>query len=305
MNKLSSTIGKFASGIFLVLFFQRSSAQITSVNSSPTFQDVKNYFETQCDKKEIDDDEEWTQYKRWESFWEQRTFPNGEFPSPEILFSEYKKLTPIAIGAAKGEHVDAANWNFIGPHVVPANGGGAGRLNCIAFDPNNSNIILVGAACGGLWKSVDGGQTWNVSGTDLLPSLSISDIVIDPSNAQVMYVMTGDKYGIHTGLFTRGQYSAGILKSTDGGQTWNQTGMNYTLDNKIILQRLIVNPSNTQILFCASLSGLYVSNDGGATWALNKSGKFYDIEMNPSNANILYAADSLKIYRSQDGGVNW
>src|ERR1051325_747988 len=265
-----------------------------------TFFDIKDHFNEECDNKEIDDDGEWNQYKRWESFWEPRTYPNGEFPSPDVLFNEHEKLK-----SSKGENTASANWTFIGPHVVPTNGGGAGRLNCIAFDPSNSNIIWVGAACGGLWKSTDGGQTWNVSGTDLLSSLSISDIAIDPTNFQIMYLMTGDKYGINSLYFTKGHYSAGVLKSTDGGLTWNQTGLNYQLDNKILLQRLIISPLNTQILFCASMSGLYKTIDGGTTWSLNKAGKFYDVEMNPANPNILYAADSLKIFISNDGGVNW
>ncbi len=208
MNKLSFTIGKFAAGIFLILFFQKSPAQTQKNFSSPTFQNVKNYFEEKCDKKEIDDDDEWTQYKRWESFWEERTFPSGEFPSPDILFHEYKKLKSET-SSSKGEKTDAANWNFIGPSVVPSNGGGAGRLNCITFDPTDKNIIWVGAACGGLWKSSDGGQTWTVSGTDLLPSLSISDIAIDPNNSQVMYYAKGDEYGISFQYSTWGHCSAG------------------------------------------------------------------------------------------------
>lgn len=247
------------------------------------------------------EDGPWNMARRWEAFMHQRTFPSGEIPDAEILYREYYKWKENQ----STESIDAANWMFVGPHQVPASGGGSGRLNCVALDPNNTNTIWVGAACGGLWKSTDGGQTWNVSGTDQLPSLSISDIAIDPVNTQNMYLATGDKYGIHYMLQTWGHYSAGVLKSTDGGQTWNPTGLNYAMASVALLQRLVIDHANPQHLVAAAMNGLFRTTDGGTTWTNVKSGKFYDVEIHPSNPSIWYAADSTKIYRSQDGGQTW
>src|SRR5437868_6718637 len=78
---------------------------------------------------------------------------------------------------SKLESTQAANWSPIGPNVVPTNSGGLGRINCVVFDPTNSNTMYIGTACGGIWKSTDGGATWS-SNTDFLPSLSISDIAV-------------------------------------------------------------------------------------------------------------------------------
>ena len=144
MRKLSSHTGKFIIGIFLTLCFSNINSQEIAEPEKPSagssFYDIQNYFQVECDRKETDEDGEWNQYKRWESFWEPRTAPSGEFPDPEILFREYAKLKSWE-ASSKGEKTNAASWNFIGPSVVPTNGGGAGRLNCMAFDPGNSNII--------------------------------------------------------------------------------------------------------------------------------------------------------------------
>ena len=83
-----------------------------------------------------------------------------------------------------------------GPTQVPLqNNGrkrGVGRINNVTFDPNNDDILWVGSPSGGLWKSIDGGQNWT-SNTDLLPNLGVSDIAIDPSNTNIMYIITGDR----------------------------------------------------------------------------------------------------------------
>ena len=275
-----------------------------------TFWDVQKAFneywkDKECGKTEGENAEEggYEQFKRWEAFMKQRTFPSGNFPSPEILFNEHLKFKN-ADGYKQGMNTAAANWSFIGPGVIPGNGGGSGRLNCIAFDPNNSNIIWIGAACGGLWKSTDGGVTWSTN-TDLLPSLSISDIAIDPTNPQTMYIATGDKYGIYFQYEVWGHYSAGVLKSTDGGATWNPTGMNYVLSNGALIQRMILDANNTTVLFAATNQGIFQTTNGGTSWSNIKSGSYYDIEFHPTNHDTIYAGDNAGVIRSFNGGVTW
>jgi photosystem II stability/assembly factor-like uncharacterized protein len=275
-----------------------------------TFWDIQKAFQKEWEDKtpskiESENSEEggYQQFKRWEWFVEQRTFPSGNFPSPEILFTEYQQYKTSAMRTS-GNQTASANWSFLGPHVIPGNGGGAGRINCITFDPTNSNTIWIGAACGGLWKSTDGGLTWS-SNTDLLPSLSISEIVIDPTNSQIMYLATGDKYGIYYQYETWGHYSAGVLKSTDGGVTWNPTGLNYSLANVTIIERLIMDPSNTSVLMAATNVGILKSTDAGATWNNIRTGKYYDLEFNPSNSQTVYAGDSIGFLLSTNQGTSW
>jgi photosystem II stability/assembly factor-like uncharacterized protein len=274
-----------------------------------TFWDMQKAFEMYWQTKTPSDTESenaeeggYQQFKRWEWFVKQRTYPSGIFPSPEILFTEYQQYKNSAMRTSA--NITSANWTFLGPHVVPGNGGGAGRINCITFDPANTNIIWIGAACGGLWKSTDGGVTWS-SNTDLLPSLSISEIIIDPTNPQVMYLATGDKYGIYWQYETWGHYSAGVLKSTDGGVTWNATGLSYVSSNVTVIQRMIMDPTNTNILMAATNAGIFKTTNGGTTWSNLRAGKYYDIEFNPGNAQTVYAGDSTGFLYSTNQGTSW
>ena len=278
----------------------------TSPKTQPNFYDVQKTFNEDWGKKsydkkdkEEDKDGEWQQLKRWEWFTEQRVFPSGNFFDPEILVKEYSKY--------KTEHANkksiedrSANWQFIGPHTIPSDGGGAGRINCMAFDPNNPNTLFIGAACGGLWKSTDGGNTWS-SNTDLLPALSISEIVINPLNTNVMYIATGDKFGTGWG----GNYSAGLMKSINGGATWNTTSLNYTQQQTRILQRVLINPQNPTILIVACDDGIYRSNDAAATWTNVQAGQFFDIEFNSAYPSIIYASGINGFYYSSDSGLTW
>jgi photosystem II stability/assembly factor-like uncharacterized protein len=281
----------------------------------PTLQDLQRSFNNYWDTRDPDvlHEEEnaeeggYQQFKREEAFMKQRTFPTGEFPRADIIFTEYQKLKSSNANARLGNGgntTQSANWIFKGPHVVPGNGGGAGRLNCMAFDPTNSNTIWIGAACGGLWKSTNGGSSWT-SNTDLLPSLSVSEIVIDPTNTNIMYIATGDKYGIYYGYEVWGHYSAGVLKSTDGGLTWNQSGMNYNQWNGEIIQRLIMDNTNPDVLYAATYSGIYKTTNGGTSWTNLRTGSYYDIEFKPGTPATMYASDSIGFLRSTDSGANW
>lgn len=289
-------------------YLQEEPLQNRPPQKPATFYDVQNAFEHYWERETPSDTESenaeedgYQQFKRWEAFMEQRTFPTGIFPSPEILFTEYQGYKSHY---GQNNRSVAANWSFIGPGVVPGNGGGTGRINCLAIDPGNSNILWAGTACGGLWKSTDGGATWS-SNTDLLPSISISDIAIDPTNTQIMYLATGDKYGIYWQYETWGQYSAGVLKSTDGGATWNPTGLSYALSNVAVIQRLIIDPSNTNTLYAATHAGIFKSTDAAVSWNNIRTGKFYDIEMKPGDNTTLYAGDSIGLIRTINSGANW
>lgn len=299
----------FAAGASAQPYLDQPPLQNRPADKKVTFWDIQKAFngywtDREPSEKESENAEEggWQQFKRWEWFAMQRTYPSGEFPNPEILYNEYQAYK--ATHSQGMQRMTGANWSFIGPGVVPGNGGGAGRITCMAIDPTNANTLWVGAACGGLWKSTDGGLTWS-SNTDLLPALSISDIVFDPINPQTMYIATGDKYGVYYQYETWGNYSAGVLKSTDGGVTWNPTGMNYVSANVTLIQRLIINPQNPAELFAATNQGIFVTTDGAVTWNSVRTGKYYDIEYKPGTPSTIYAGDSIGFLRSTNSGVTW
>ena len=156
------------------------------------------------------------QYLRWEHFWKSRTNSNGKFHVPDFWES--------AVFKKKSANTSTSNWSFFGLDTLlivadsttfPAYPG-LGRINAIAFDPDNNNIIWVVSPSGGVWRSSDAGQSGVPIG-DNLPNMGISDIAIDPSNGDHIYLATEDDDALQN-------FSIGILESTDGGNTWNDTG---------------------------------------------------------------------------------
>ncbi len=115
-----------------------------------------------------------------------------------------------------------SNWQPVGPFTHTNTGSwssGQGRVNVVYVDPSNANTIYVGAPAGGIWKSTNAGVNWSPL-SDNLPQIGVSGIVVAHNNSNVIYIATGDRDATDT-------YSVGILKSTDGGVTWNTTGLSF------------------------------------------------------------------------------
>ncbi len=283
----------------------------TKVPPNASFSDVKKAFYDYWETKskfpvapgfQNNVDGELQQFQRLENFMKFRS-PGNKKIDPTILWSEWEKFkqnknTPKQKKATSG-------WSPLGPFEVPGNGGGMGRINTIEFNPSNPDIFWVGSACGGLWKTSDGGNSWS-STSDFLPAIGISDIAIDPINPNNMYIATGDGYGYENGVdFWGGTYTAGVLKSTDGGITWNSTGLTYNQNQGRIIQRLVINPLDPQVLLAASRDGMWRTSDAGINWTKVSTVHFYDIEFNTADANIVYAAAGNHFFKSVNKGLNW
>lgn len=173
---------------------------------------------------------------------------------------------------------------------------GNGRINAITVDPNNSDIIFACAASGGVWKSNDGGNTWNTN-TDNFPILGTSDIAIDPNNSNNIYLGTGDRDGLNT-------YGVGVYKSTNGGSTWEPSGLFNNYESEaLIINTLEIDANQSNIIFAGSNEGLYKSTDYGVNWTkVINSGKIMEVKINPENSNTVFAVSKNYFYRSHDGG---
>lgn len=245
------------------------------------------------------------QFRRWEAFMKPRTYPTGEFFNPEILIKEHQKQKASNARMAIHPALTAANWSFVGPTSIPQNGGGTGRVNCIRFHPTNSNTVYIGSAAGGVWKTTNGGLTWT-SNTDFLDALSVADIAINPRYPDSVFVATGDGYGYEVGQdFWGGTYSAGVMVSPDGGQTWNTTGLGYSQTQSSIIQRILINPSDPDILLAATRTAIFRSTDAGASWVSVKTGHYYDMEFKPGDPNTVYASSTSNIIKSVNMGATW
>lgn len=263
------------------------------------FYEVQEEFNAYWENKTIEKGKGWKQFKRWENFMEQRVFPDG-VQHPELLMEEYNNLQE----ANNQFNMLPPNvWTQVGPSNVPlqANGTkrGIGRVNTIAFHPTDANTIYVGAPAGGFWKSVNGGQTWQTS-TDFLTNLGVSDIAIHPTNPDTVYIITGDRDGGDT-------YAYGLLKSYDGGNTWQTTGLSFNITQYYKGNRVLIDPNNPNILIVSTSNGIYRSVDGGNSFVNTFSISITSMEFHPTNSNVIYGGSkgSTSIYKSSDNGITW
>lgn len=265
---------------------------------SVNFHDVKQAFDQAWGNQPYVRGKGYKQYKRWEYFMEERTFPHGKRPRPNQAWEEHYKFQSTH-RAAESFAARAANWQPLGPENWTNTTGwnpGNGRINCVAEDPNNSSVLYAGAPSGGLWKSTNGGSSW-VCLTDDQPILGVSAIVVDPNNSNHIFIGTGDGYGSDT-------YSIGVLESIDGGASWQTTGLSWSTGNARLIRRLIMHPSNNQIMLAATNNGIYRTTDGGSNWTQAQTGSMRDIKYKPGDPMTVYACTD-EFYKSTDGGQNF
>lgn len=248
-------------------------------------------------------------------FFAQRAFPHNQINRP--VYRNARKQARIA----QQQNLQRTDneWESVGPTDI------GGRITDIVLDPNNQNVIYAGAASGGIFKSTDRGSSW-IPIFDETGTLSIGDLAIDPTDSSILYAGTGESNGSFDSAAFPGN---GVYKSTDGGTTWTNQG----LENTEHIGRIIINPENTDQLFVAATGtlygksterGVYRSDDGGATWEqtlfISDSTAVVDLAINPDDPNIVFAVSwerlrypwgriyggpTSGVYRSQDGGSTW
>jgi len=243
----------------------------------------------------------------------QRAYPSGKINTGALKqILDWKKHK-----RQNNKKLVSSNWEFIGPNNI------GGRITDIEIA--GQNTYYVGAASGGVFKTTNGGTTWQPV-FDNQEMLSIGDIAISNTNNNLLYVGTGE---VNAGGGSLAYDGNGIYKSADAGATWTHKG----LGNVGSISKILINPQNNDILYAGAMGhlfskddnrGVYKSIDGGNTWNkmlfVSDSTGVIDMAINPTNPNIVYAATwerirrvnynryygaTSRIYRSQDAGVNW
>jgi photosystem II stability/assembly factor-like uncharacterized protein len=204
-------------------------------------------------------------------------------------------------------------WKALGPYNI------GGRILSIAIDPRNSNIIWAGSASGGLWKSTQAGigtGAWSYINTSF-NTLSVSAIALNPLNPDVMFIGTGEISLYFRPLIgtpgARASYGMGILKSTDAGLTWNQTGLTWTFPQITAVQKIVINPLNPNTIFAATSEGVFKSLNTGSTWFRSDSVLMaMDLVMSPTDTNQLIASHgnlnsspNPGLYKTTNCGATW
>ncbi len=205
----------------------------------------------------------------------------------------------------------------IGPAVM------GGRIDDFAVVEGNPNIVFVGVASGGVWKTTNNGTTWTPV-FDKEAVSTIGDIAIAASDPSVVWVGSGEPNNRQSSSWGDGAY-----KSLDGGKTWQNVGLRTTHH----IGRIVIHPRNPDVVYVAAEGhlwgpnaerGVYKTTDGGKTWVqvlkINDDTGVSDIAMDPQSPDILYAAAYERrrtpfgfngggpdsgIYKTTDGGVTW
>lgn len=193
-------------------------------------------------------------------------------------------------------------WQWLGPGNI------GGRVRAILIHPTVTNRMWIGSASGGIWRTDDGGASWSPV-DDFLPSLAVTSLVMDPTNANTMYAGTGE--GFYNFDAAPG---AGVFKSTDGGINWFQLASTNN-DTFRWVNRLAHHPTASGTLWAACRDvGILESTDGGTSWTtvLSTPSPVGDIKVHPTNGNRLLAGCLGfppnfygSVWLSTDGGTNW
>lgn len=182
-------------------------------------------------------------------------------------------------------------WVTIGPRNIN------GRVKCLAVHPTDSETVYAGSASGGVWKSTNGGQSWDPLWNSE-ESLAIGALAIAPTNSNTIYAATGE----WTPGYGPGFAGAGLFASTNAGNTWTQhTG----LSSRRVAQCL-VSPTDENRVYVAGNNGFERSTDGGATWSTLRAGQISDAVIDSSDGDVIYInIRNDGIYKTTDGGATW
>lgn len=218
-------------------------------------------------------------------------------PYPEgYRFLEFEKAIQRNIKLKSTKEV--LPWVSRGPFNV------AGRVRSIIVDPsdNTHQTWFAGSASGGIWKTTNAGSTW-VNMTSDLPNLATTSLAISQSNPDILYAGTGEGF---SGIgMVQGD---GIFKSTNHGSSWEIISSTRGNSSFYFVNKIVVSPTNPDIIIVATNSGIYKSTDGGTTWkkTYNSVLRVQDIEADPSDFNVLYAGEnSMGVLKSTDMGETW
>lgn len=246
----------------------------------------------QASPEDFQEEHDSIQIFRAQHYAEMRRFEDGSFPDVWQAFQRTKQE------AASREMLPAADWTCLGPNNMDSL---AGRMTCHAFNPLNSQTLLAGAAGGGLWKTINGGNQWFPL-TDDLPSLRISAVAYSPQDTNHIVIGTGfyqsNSFTLVPGI--------GLLESFDGGATWLPNSLSFPFANGISISRIVWDRMNPSRIYVGASNGVWVSEDAGVSWNNTLAGLISDLEIVFSSPERLFAAiHSTGIYRSDNGGKDW
>lgn len=229
-------------------------------------------------------------YKRWiRSFSRSLDFDYSLAANQAYLDNSIALIESKAPGSA---------WTCIGPYDFDIDAAsrsyapGAAHVYTVERSVSNTSVMYAGTATAGLWKSIDGGQNWNLLTQNLVIN-QIRAIEIDYTNEDIVYFESrGDLY-----------------KTTDGGLNWAIIGDAVFQSDDHSVEEITMSPTNNSTLYLTSDYGFYRTTDGGNNWSEIMTGEFQEIELNPADPTMIYTikvvSPKTEFYKSTDGGLSF
>jgi photosystem II stability/assembly factor-like uncharacterized protein len=211
----------------------------------------------------------------------------------------------------------ALEWRFVGPYR-------GGRVLAVAGIPDDPLVYYFGAAHGGVWKTTDAGRNWRNVSDDFFKFPAVGGLDVSSSNPEVIYAGTGE--GLQRQFISPGD---GVYKSTDGGETWANVGLQETRH----ISKLRIHPTDPDIVYVAAMGdmfgpnperGVYRTTDGGETWERilyrGETAGAVDLCIDLKNPRVIVAAlnhhvtypwdeesggPTTGLFKSTDGGDTW
>ena len=226
-------------------------------------------------------------------------------PDIENLLTERARTQP-----AQPAPPAASQWEAIGPTNI------GGRCTSLVCHPTNPDILWIGAAGGGVWKSTDGGGTWSTVWHSQ-ESLNIGALAIDPSNPDVLYCGTGE-----ANLSADSYAGVGVYRTQDGGDTWVLWAPAARLKLPVRIGTIAVDPFDPMHVRIGGVrhsrvdfSGMFATRDAGATWKMETfvtTAPYFchSIVFHPTKQGGIFATvdeqgERSGIWRSTDRGATW